>query len=245
MCHATLWAGLERQIHTPTAAALFQSTQTRHRALAGYESLHAAVHARRASSEAAGDAVLTALLVEYAHSRHPVWAAALALSMRGALGALAQKIERSAESDSTSIVLLAFLEVAARFHTTHRRLGLRLYSETRRRVVRSVIGECRQTRAAQPRRRRRHRSRRPRSARVRDRPRPGAFRAVARLEGSAPGRVGRRVHRAPEGAGPPPICPRASWRARPSPPPKPRRTSRRARPRRVIPTPPTENKEHP
>ncbi len=143
MCHATLWAGLERQIHAPTATALFQSTQTRHRALAGYASLHAAVHARRASSEAAGDAVLTTLLVEYTHSRHPVWAAALALSMRGALGALAQKIESSAESDSTSIVLLAFLEVAARFHTTHRRLGLRLYSETRRRVVRSVIGECR------------------------------------------------------------------------------------------------------
>jgi hypothetical protein len=143
MCHATLWAGLERQIDAPTAAALFQSTQTRHRALAGYESLHAAVQARRASSEAASDAVLTALLVEYAHSRHPVWAAALALSMRGALGALAKKIESSAESDSTSIVLLAFLEVAARFHTSHSRLGLRLYSETRRRVVRSAIGECR------------------------------------------------------------------------------------------------------
>ncbi|HEY3821798.1 MAG TPA: hypothetical protein VGL81_31750 [Polyangiaceae bacterium] len=143
MSHATLWAGLERQIHAPAATALFQSTRTRHRALGGYESLHAAVDARRASSEAEGDAVLTVLLVEYARSRHPVWAAALAVSMRGALGALAQKIERGAESDSTSIVLLAFLEVAARFHTSHRRLGLRLYSETRRRVVRSAVGECR------------------------------------------------------------------------------------------------------
>ncbi len=138
MGYAALWLGLERQIDTPTAAALFDGARSRHQALARCESLHALVRSRVA------DAVLGALVAEYARSGHPAWAAAVALAMKGMLISLARKIERGgAESDSTSMVLLALLEVAARTRAPRRRLGLRLYSETRRRVVRAAIAECR------------------------------------------------------------------------------------------------------
>jgi hypothetical protein len=138
MGYAALWLGLERQIGTPAAAALFDGARVRHEALARCESLRAAVGTR------AAEAVLAALVDEYARSRHPAWAAAVALSMRGMLIPLARRIERGgAESDSTSMVLLALLEVAARTRAPKRRLCLRLYSETRRRVVRAAIAECR------------------------------------------------------------------------------------------------------
>jgi hypothetical protein len=138
MGYAALWRGLERQIDTPAAAALFHGARARHQALARCESLHAVVRSRVA------DAVLGALVAEYARSRHSAWAAAVALAMKGMLIPLARKIERGGtESDSTSMVLLALLEVAARPGAPKRRLALRLYSETRRRVVRAAIAECR------------------------------------------------------------------------------------------------------
>jgi len=139
MGYRTLWLGLERQIATQAATTLFVEARARHSALARCESLRAVVQTR-----AQADAVLAALVTEYARTRHPAWAAAVALSMKGMLIPLARKLERcGADSDSTSMVLLALLEVAARTHTAKRRLGLRLYSETRRRVVRAAIAECR------------------------------------------------------------------------------------------------------
>jgi hypothetical protein len=145
MCNAIVWQGLERQILSPAARALFNDARSRHAALGAYESLAAAVAVRRNGDDVAADAVLSALIAEHAKRRHPVWAAALAVAMRGPLEALARKIAWCAESDATSIVLLAFLEVAAhdRTETAQRRLGLRIYSETRRRIMRLLARERR------------------------------------------------------------------------------------------------------
>jgi hypothetical protein len=140
MGYAPLWRGLEREIRTAAAAALFDAMRARHAVLAPCDSLDAAVRACAGS-----DIVLDVLVGEYASSRHRVLAAAIALAIKGPLVALASQLERrGAESDSTSMVLLALLQVAARTRTSSRLLRLRLYSETRRRVVRAVIAECRQ-----------------------------------------------------------------------------------------------------
>jgi hypothetical protein len=98
----------------------------------------------RAATLSRSDSVLAALVIEYSRTRHPAWAAAVATAMRPMLRALARKMERAgADSDSTSMVLLALLEVAGRTRAPKRRLRLRLYSETRRRVVRAALSECR------------------------------------------------------------------------------------------------------
>jgi len=137
MAYRTLWLGLERQIGTDTAQRLFHAARPRHVALQVCESLRAATLSR-------SDSVLAALVIEYARTRHPAWAAAVATAMRPMLRALARKMERAgADSDSTSMVLLALLEVAGRTRAPKRRLRLRLYSETRRRVVRASLSECR------------------------------------------------------------------------------------------------------
>jgi hypothetical protein len=137
MGYRALWLGLERQIDTDAARGLFHAARPRHVALHGCESLKAASLAR-------SDGVLAALVTEYARTRHPAWAAAVATAMRPMLITLARRIDRAgADSDSTSMVLLALLEVSARTRAPKRRLRLRLYSETRRRVVRSAIAECR------------------------------------------------------------------------------------------------------
>lgn len=138
MGYAALWLGLERQIDSRAAAALFDGARARHETLAGFESLRTAIGSRTA------DSVLEVLVTEYSLTRHPAWAAAVALSMKGMLIPLARKIERGgAEGDSTSMVLLALLEAASRVASPKRRLSLRLYSETRRRVVRATVAECR------------------------------------------------------------------------------------------------------
>ncbi len=137
MAYGSLWLGLERQIDTDSAQALFHAARLRHVALRVCESLSAAARSR-------SDSILAALVAEYARTRHPAWAAAVATSMRPLLRTLARKVERAgADSDSTSMVLLALLEAAGRTRDPKRHLRLRLYAQTRRRVVRRAVSECR------------------------------------------------------------------------------------------------------
>jgi hypothetical protein len=78
---------------------------------------------------------VSAILTEYRASRRSVWAAAAILAMAPLLRSLA-RVRRTAsdERDEESIVVSAFLE-AVNLIATSDRIALRLYSETRRRVL--------------------------------------------------------------------------------------------------------------
>jgi hypothetical protein len=134
MGRTALWAGFDRQIRSPAAVEAFRAARTRRPALAPYDSLAEVVGCERDC--ATDDALLSAFVAEHRSTSNPVWLAALTARMKGPLRMLVRRIE-SVEGDPASVVLLAFLEVATRSRVK-RRLGFRLYSETRRRVLRGV-----------------------------------------------------------------------------------------------------------
>lgn len=132
-----IWHGLEREVGAAGSAA-FDRARARQLALRPYRDLSAAVDAaRRGRGGGERDAIVGALLAEHHATGRSVWTAAAILAMTPLLLSLARRVESTSRerNDGKSIVVAAFLEAVNQIHSADR-ITLRLYSETRRRVLR-------------------------------------------------------------------------------------------------------------
>jgi hypothetical protein len=138
MRQSDIWHGLEREVRAKGSRLAFDQARARHAALRAYPDLASAVNAAmRSLRDDERDAIVVALLAEYRETRGGPWSAAAILAMTPLLLSLVRRARRSPceRSDAKSNVLAAFLQAANQIATADR-IALRLYSETRRRVLR-------------------------------------------------------------------------------------------------------------
>ena len=123
---------------SPFDRALFDRAQSRHPALRPFTNpLDAARTAASTRDQTQRDTIVAALTHEYRSTQRSLWSAAAIVSMAPVLGSLARAIRTRAErNEAESLVVLAFLEAVNRITTEHR-MAFRLYSETRRSVLRT------------------------------------------------------------------------------------------------------------
>lgn len=133
-----IWRGLGREVRAAGSRLAFERARQRHAALHPYPDLAAAVAGAAARRREQRDGIVAALVHEYRESRESVWSAAAILAMAPLLASLERVLKnaRPERNDAKSIVLAAFLEALNRVSTKDR-AALRLYSETRRRVLRA------------------------------------------------------------------------------------------------------------
>jgi hypothetical protein len=137
MGQVDIWRGLEREIYAEGGRAAFEQACQRHEALRHYPDLATAVGVAAACRCEERDAIVGAFVAEHRASRAAFWAAAAILATAPLLASLMRALKRARRerNDEKSIVLAAFLEAVNHVGTAGR-ITLRLYSETRRRVLR-------------------------------------------------------------------------------------------------------------
>jgi hypothetical protein len=132
-----IWHGLEREVRAEGSGVAFQRARERREALRAYPDLAAAVAAAAQCRCEQRDGIVAALLAERRATGASVWSAAAILAMAPVLAFLVRVLKGApgVRNDEQSIVLAAFLEAVNQIGTPDR-ISLRLYSETRRRVLR-------------------------------------------------------------------------------------------------------------
>jgi hypothetical protein len=132
-----IWRGLEREVRAIASCAAFELARERHEALRPYADLSTAAAAAQGRCEQR-DAIVAALVAEHHATGASPWSAAVILAMAPLLRSVARVLrDMSVDAvDAEPSVLMAFLEAVSQI-TTSDRIALRLYSETRRRVLRS------------------------------------------------------------------------------------------------------------
>jgi len=121
----------------PRHRLAFEEAQSRREALRPFVTLaDAARAAARTRNQVRRDGIVAALVAEYRATPSALWSTALLAAMAPALASIARGLElRLEKKDARSTVQLAFLEGVKRI-ATEDRIAFRLYSETRRRVLR-------------------------------------------------------------------------------------------------------------